>query len=310
MGRYDARQNNSARNLVIIGLVVLFAGAGIYFWIQNKGSTEQQQQQQPLSLPEAPPQTEPPVSLGQPLTEPGATADAADAAGKAGAEVNGESEGDELEERPETAEAPAALPALAESDAAFREDLTRLSPGLAPWLQGKDLIGKYLTIVNDFSQGLRIANHLFFLQIEQPFVAQRDDKGLYMAEESYRRYDKLAAAISDLDVRAAIAVYNKYRPLLLEAFQGFGYPQGYQLEDLFKKAADEILGAPVIEGRIALYRPSVRYKYSDPKLEQLNGVQKQMLRMGPKNTKLIQDKVRQLIEALVNQPEGDGVTLG
>ncbi len=305
MGRYDARQNESSLNLVIVGLVVLFAGIGIYFLTQDNDQTKQQQQQ-PLSLPEAPPQIEPPVSVGQPLSKPGTTAETANESAGQDTEVTEDVE----TETTEQAEEPVELPVLADSDAMFREDLLSLSQGLAPWLNTKDLISKYLVIANDFSQGLRIYNHLAFLQLQQPFVAGRDQNGLYMDEQGYRRYDKLAAAVNALDVQATIAVYNKYRPLLLEVFAGFGYPEGHQLDDLFKKSAAEILEAPIINGRIALYRPSVRYKYSDPKLEKLSGVQKQLLRMGPKNTKLIQDKVRLLIEALVNQSDPESVTLG
>jgi hypothetical protein len=60
------------------------------------------------------------------------------------------------------------------------------------------------------------------------------------------------------------------------------------------------LAAPVIEGRIALVRPTVNYKFADQKLEALSPVRKQMIRMGPENTRIIQNKVRMLVEELVN----------
>jgi hypothetical protein len=36
------------------------------------------------------------------------------------------------------------------------------------------------------------------------------------------------------------------------------------------------------------------YKYADPKLERLNAVSKQMIRMGPRNTRIIQKKLDEI----------------
>jgi hypothetical protein len=44
----------------------------------------------------------------------------------------------------------------------------------------------------------------------------------------------------------------------------------------------------------------VLYKYADSELENASPVHKQMLRMGPENTRIIQQKVRLLLEGLVN----------
>jgi hypothetical protein len=38
----------------------------------------------------------------------------------------------------------------------------------------------------------------------------------------------------------------------------------------------------------------VSYKYDDPKLEALTLAQKQLLRMGPRNVRLIQAKLREM----------------
>lgn len=306
MGRYDVKQTDSSLNLVIVFLLVVFAGIGAYFLFQDKEESVKQAQQ-PLSLPEEPPRIKPPVSTGQALkaTEQGETSSTQGAATD-----DADFPGDAATDTDEQLLEPAALPALAQSDVMFKEDMLKLSKGLAPWLNASDLLTKYLTIVNDFSQGLRIYKHIAFMRIDKPFAASRDQLGLYMGAENYQRYDALVAAINSVDVKSAIAVFQKYRPLMLEVFEEFGYPQGHQLEDLFTKSAAEILETPIIENRIGLLHPSVRYKFSDPKLEKLSPVQKQMLRMGPKNIQIIQQKVRLFIELLVNQRNPQGVTLG
>jgi hypothetical protein len=82
---------------------------------------------------------------------------------------------------------------------------------------------------------------------------------------------------------------------MLQVFAEFSYPKDFTLETIIKKAAGEIIATPVVEGQISLIRPSVLYKFADPKLEALNAVQKQMIRMGPENTKIIQNKCREFL---------------
>lgn len=195
------------------------------------------------------------------------------------------------------------LPVLEHSDALFRDAVTTVAPGLADWLNTDQLIRKYMLIANDFSQDLRLEKHLRFLKLEQPFAAIQQDDKLVIATESYRRYDRLAAAVNALDSQAALDTYKKFRPLLVQVFSEFSYPEEYSLEDVFAKAAAVILAAPVVEGDIAIVKHAVNYKFADPQLESSNPVHKQMLRMGPENTRLIQNKLRQLVEGLLNQKE-------
>jgi Protein of unknown function (DUF3014) len=190
------------------------------------------------------------------------------------------------------------LPDLLTSDDVFRGALIKLSPGLRPWLNSNLLIRKYVVIINDFSQGQRIFKHLSFLRLEEPFAVEQGENGLQMAPKNYRRYDLMAQTINAIDTRAAVALYKRFRPLMLQVFAEFSYPQDITLEGIVKKAGSEILAAPAIDGPVALVRPSVFYKFSDPALEALNPVQKQMIRMGPENTRLIQNKCRDFLVEL------------
>jgi hypothetical protein len=195
------------------------------------------------------------------------------------------------------------LPSLDSSDEWVREALIQASPGLAPWLNTDQLIRKYMMIANDFSQKSRVEKHLRFLKLSQPFMPVEKATGLVIAPESYQRYNTLAAAIEALDVEAALALYKKFRPLVLQVFDEFSYPEGYSPEDVLIRAAAEIVSAPVIDGQITLVKSSVQYKFADPALEALNPVHKQMLRMGPENTRIIQNKIRSLVEGLAGLKE-------
>ncbi|WP_031437167.1 DUF3014 domain-containing protein [Methylobacter tundripaludum] len=195
------------------------------------------------------------------------------------------------------------LPDLDHSDALLREEMTGISPVLSGWLNTDQLVRKYVVIANDFSQGLRLEKNLRFLELDQPFAVDQDNENLFIATKSYQRYDRLAAAINALDVQATLAVYKKFRPLLVQVFREFSYPDEYSLEDIFTKAAAVILAAPARDGQVALERQSARYKFADQQLEALNPVHKQMLRMGPDNTRIIQNKLRLFVAGLANLKE-------
>jgi Protein of unknown function (DUF3014) len=190
---------------------------------------------------------------------------------------------------------PIALPDLLSSDGPFRQSVLKVSPGLGQWLVADQLIRRYMMIFNDFAQGIRVSKHLSFIRLEEPFAALQNDNTLYLAPKGYRRYDVLAKTLSLADAKAAVAVYRQFRPLML---QEFSYPKDITLESVVSKALGEILAAPVIEGPLELVRPSLFYKFADPRLEVLNPVQKQMIRMGPENMRLIQQKCREFLVEL------------
>ncbi|WP_411726151.1 DUF3014 domain-containing protein [Methyloglobulus sp.] len=190
------------------------------------------------------------------------------------------------------------LPDLLSSDNYVRQALVNISPGFAQWLKTDQIIRKYVFIANDFAQGLRILKHMSFLRLAEPFSVEQDKNGPFIAAKSFQRYDQLAQTIHAIDTESAVALYQKIRPLMLQVFAEFSYPRDITLESIVKKAAAEILTAPALEGQVTLIRPSVHYKFADAKLETLNPIQKQMIRMGPENTRIIQNKCREFLVEL------------
>jgi hypothetical protein len=206
---------------------------------------------------------------------------------------------DNLETLPQAEEA-FILPELGSSDSAVRSALFEAAPDLMAWLGSDNLIKNYLAIANDFSQGIRIAKHFRFLKLQDDFHAEQQANVFILGKPSYRRYDNLVNAIDAIDTAKILSVYKKFRPLLLEAFAEYGYPKSHSLEDILNKAAAQILAAPIIGTPITLKKAIVNYKFADPQLESLNPVHKQMLRMGPENTRIIQNKLRSLVAELGN----------
>lgn len=286
MGRYHSTENTKPNYLIFAALAVLVV-AGLYYYISRQHPVEQTiaaldlpEEQTPTSAeePVLAKTSESPQNIQQPSVQEQTEIDAISAE-----------------------EVAIPLPPLTESDEPFKQDLTSLSENLNTWMNTDQIITKYLTIINDASQGQRQFKHMRFLKPSEPFTTKQDEQGLYIDPQSYRRYDELAAAIDAVDVQESLKLYKKYRPLYQQVFTAFGYPEQYQIEDIFKKTAAIVLEAPVIESRIYLVRPTVRYKFKNRQLEGLDPLQKQMIRMGPINTRIIQHKVRLLVEALVNQ---------
>jgi hypothetical protein len=289
MGRYDQTKNKKPAGIiaVIAVILIILAGGGWFYVNKLKQEEEAVPETKTLTLPPASSEMSKDESVPESTSNDETTPDT---------EAVGDSAQAQQEQK-------FVLTDLLGSDGPFREAIIKVSPGLAPWLNTDQLIRRYVLIANDFSQGLRLEKHMRFLKQAQPFTVEQNGRRTLISNKSYQRYDKLAAAIDAMDVQLIMAVYNKFRPLLLQVFAEFSYPAEHQLEDIFVKAAAEILAAPVIEEPIALVRPSVRYKFADKKLEALSPVSKQMIRMGPENTRIIQNKVRLLVEQLANRKE-------
>lgn len=200
-----------------------------------------------------------------------------------------------------TAPATFILPELSSSDTAVRLAITNIAPELQPWLTANELLRKFMLIANDFSQGLRINKHFEFLKLPQPFKVEANNEGIFMSQQSYQRYNSLAQAIDRIPVEPLLNFYQTFKPLLQQVFTEFSYPENFTLEKILDQAGTEILSAPIIEEPIPIIKHMVHFQYADPQLEALNPVKKQLLRMGPENTKKIQDKVRVILEKLQNQ---------
>jgi hypothetical protein len=87
------------------------------------------------------------------------------------------------------------------------------------------------------------------------------------------------------------------RDLLQQAYRELGYPAGNFHQTLYR-AIIEILRTPVVEDAIAVEKNITTYIYKDPKLEDLDDVQKHLIRMGPENLQLIQVKLREIALSL------------
>lgn len=191
------------------------------------------------------------------------------------------------------------LPALGESDTLVRQLLERLSSRseLATWLANSDLISTIATLVESIARGQVPTKALAFLAPTGKFAVLDDGGQLRIDPAGYTRYDSVGDLVASLDGPGVARAYARLRPLFAEAYLAVGRP-GADFDDAVRGALDQMLGVPVIDGDIQVVPSGALYKYVDARLEGESGVRRQVLRMGPRNVRLIQAKAREIADAL------------
>jgi hypothetical protein len=191
------------------------------------------------------------------------------------------------------------LPTLQESDDWFRQKMQGLSnyARLAEWLKLDHLIRRITAAVDNIAEGKSPRAHLPFIGPTESFTVAKDAQTLYLSAQSYRRYNPVADAFASLDAEKAVRTFRALKPVFQEAYRELGYPDR-DFEKTLVRAIQELLRVPIVEGNISLEEEVVTYAPADEDLQNLSAAQKHLLRMGPQNTRKIQQKLRQVALAL------------
>jgi hypothetical protein len=191
------------------------------------------------------------------------------------------------------------LPSLDGSDAFVRQLAASLSthPALARWLAQNGLVRMVVAVVANVAEGVTPRPHLEFLAPKERFRATGSRRRLVPDPKGFAGYDAVADAIAALDAAAVATAYRTLEPLFEEAYRELGHPEGGFLSAV-DRASAALLAAPVPGADVALVPHATGFRYTDPRLEGLSGAQKQLLRMGPRNVRLVQGKLRELRGAL------------
>jgi len=202
-------------------------------------------------------------------------------------------------ENPPAAESRATLPSVEDSDPFVREQAAGLSshPQLAVWLATRGLVRIFATSVLNIADGRSPAPLVPFLAPKTKFSAASKGGRLLADPQSFAAYDELANAVASLDTAGVARVYGTCLPLLNAAYAELGYPNA-DFSQTTERAIARLLETPAIGGEVALRKGPLFYQYADPALEGLSFAQKQLLRTGPRNVKLLQGKLRDLYREL------------
>jgi Protein of unknown function (DUF3014) len=185
------------------------------------------------------------------------------------------------------------LPPAAASDATLRSGFQDVSPKVAAWLAQPDLLDRFAALVDDLARDVSPRGQLEFLAPKERFAA----KGGQIDPKAYARYDAAADAIASVDAQKFVAGVKAVHPMLESAYHRIADPNR-SFDAAARAALQRIIDAPVVEGPIKVVPHGANDLFADEKLETLGPVEKQLLRMGPRNTKLIQAKSRELLAAM------------
>lgn len=193
------------------------------------------------------------------------------------------------------------LPRLDSSDTFFRDLLLSDKPNtdIISWLQADDLIRRTASYLDGLARGSMLSKIFPLTNPQGKFTTHQQGDMIWLNAGNYERYDSTVNAIMSLDMQRIAAIFHLIRPLLEKAFAELGY-QPRQMDGIILRSIDNILATPVIVEPLQLYSESVTYKFSDPKLEALLPIQKQLIRTGPENTQRIQQQALALKRALLN----------
>jgi hypothetical protein len=187
------------------------------------------------------------------------------------------------------------LAPLDQMDPIVRELMRRLSshPKIMAWLATDQLIRNFTVSVVNVADGRTPASHLQAIRPKGDFKAIGSGDSSSIDPRSYARYDDYADAFAALDARGAARLYATVKPRIQDAFRELGFAD-VNFDGTLQRAIVELLNTPVVDGPVTVRPNPVKYEFVNPKLEELSAAQRQLLRMGPRNVRLIQAKLREI----------------
>lgn len=260
------------RSLLVILVLIVVIGVAVWLFLASR---QDDSAQQPISLPEP----SPPAEVVPEPTPP---------------EVSMPAE-PEPEPEPEPV-----LPPLDDSDGAIRESVAGLSrhEGVPFLLTTSDLVRKLVAFTDNVALGKVAKEPAVTLAPRGAFDAQEISEDRYQLDSaSFARYNRVVDVLASIDAKGVAALYHLMRPVFQEAYDELGY-QNADFDDALLQALNSIENARVMDEPIWLVRPSVMYKFEDESLESLSEVQKQLIRMGPRNTRLVQARAAEFSQEL------------
>lgn len=201
---------------------------------------------------------------------------------------------------PAAAPPPVDLPPLDDSDAWARRLAAGLAshPELTRWLARAGLVRTLTVVVRNVADGETPRPHLGFLAPARGFRGLRRPGGRLVPDPAgFAGYDRFADAVASIDATAAVAALRVAEPLFDAAHRDLGQPGG-RFPEALDQAIAALLAVPVPRDDTALRAHATVYRWADPRLERLTPAQKQLLRIGPRNVRLVQAKLRELRAAL------------
>ena len=192
------------------------------------------------------------------------------------------------------------LPPLDDSDALVRQRIGILSSNrlVTAWLATRGLVRNFVVVVENISHGMNPSRHLAVLKPGGQFRVITRGSQVVIDPRNYDRFTPIADAAASVDARSAGRLYQSFKPLLQTAYDELGNRE--PIDGAVERAIAGLLAVPAIDGdvRVEQTGEGIGYQYADDRLQELNGAQKQLLRMGPRNIRTIQAQLRTFASAV------------
>lgn len=169
-------------------------------------------------------------------------------------------------------------------------------PQWAAWLATEGLVARFVAAVEAVADGYSPTEELGFLAAGGPFLVREEDGRLVIAAGTFRRYRLAVEVLSSIDASEAVTILRELEPELEAARRDVAWHRG-SFEDRLRQAVDHLLEVEVPPGSLEVERRTLSYAFADDRLELLSGAQRQLLRMGPVNARMVQAKLRELRRA-------------
>jgi hypothetical protein len=191
------------------------------------------------------------------------------------------------------------------ADAYARETIESVNGGkaLAQFVAGDYIVERAVAIVDAIRRGEVPYKLLPVGRPSKPFPITDDGLRVTMDPSGFSRYDVFAQWVNGIDVLAIVYLLNEYEQIATEALYRMGVGD-FDIRSAVLAATTEILATPIAPESTELMKREANWVYMDPELEALSSLQKQVLRMGPKNSEIIQEKARELRGALLESGMG------
>jgi hypothetical protein len=103
--------------------------------------------------------------------------------------------------------------------------------------------------------------------------------------------------VGAIDAPGAARLYGLLKPLIEEAYREIGGPER-SFDATLTRAIRRLLATPIADTPAAIEPYGATYRFADEQLEALSQAEKQLVRMGPRNARVVQAKLREIARAL------------
>ena len=191
---------------------------------------------------------------------------------------------------PEPVEDP--LPRLEESDDAVRDAVGDIPLGTAgqQYLIPGNIIERSASLIYLMAQGDVPYKLLPVPRPKAAFPIMDDGTQVVTDPAGFERYDALTQWLQSLDLESLLSSLEWFIPLFKEAWSYYGEdPAAFDMAVVI--TLDLVIATPEIDlSEARLTRKEAVWIFEDPAIEGLAPIQKQVLRMGPENAKILKAK--------------------